>query len=74
MQVLERVLDVREAYHLRPGDLEGATHAPLGLLLADPARLPRGTCWRVRAHDAREAEFVARILRDAGHAARADTK
>lgn len=65
------LVDIREAYHLGQGIEEGAIHAPLGKLLAEPDLLPRDRILLLRGHGARDERFAADYLQKQGFDARA---
>jgi len=58
------VIDIREAYY--PDADPRALRIPLGSLLADPGRLPRGRAYVLIGHDENDAGFAARFLRERG--------
>jgi rhodanese-related sulfurtransferase len=64
------LVDVREPYHLSAKDLQVAVNVPLGVLLAEPTRLPRDRPLVLFGHDAAQADFAASYLRRFGYDAR----
>jgi rhodanese-related sulfurtransferase len=64
------VVDIREAYRRSLAPLPAEAHVPLGVLLAEPERLPRDRPVLLVSDRAEQAAFAARYLRGLGVDAR----
>lgn len=65
------LLDIREEYEAATARVHGATRIPLGLLLAEPDRAPRGRPILVVDHEGTHTTLAVRYLRENGRDAHA---